>query len=279
MAEILINDITLHYTSIAAAKEMSGLRIVLGAYADPGMWREACKGICYVKQLSYVPVVTANADRSDAEFGLDGSDTELRHWTAQSSAPVMIWNDERPRSTWIEQLYLAERLAPEPSLIPADAADRVQMFGLANELCGENGFGWMGRLLLVDMGMEPLDQTSAEYSFWRRFGQKYGLSAAALEAAPIRMAEILQLLDRQLAAEQARGRRFFFGDRLSALDIYWATFLGLIEPLPEAQCPMASFFRPLYTNHHPVVRAALSPRLITHRAFIYENFLELPVVF
>jgi hypothetical protein len=42
---------------------------------------------------------------------------------------------------------------------------------------------------------------------------------------------------------------------------------------------MASFFRPLYTNHHPVVRAALSPRLIAHRAFIYENFLELPVVF
>lgn len=279
MAEISINDITLQYASIAAAKEMNGLRIVLGAYADPGMWREACKGICHVKQLPYVPVVTANAGRSDTEFGLDGSDTELRHWTAQSSAPVMIWNDERPRSTWIEQLYLVERLAPEPSLIPTDAADRVQMFGLANELCGENGFGWMGRLMLVDMGMEPLDQTSAEYSFWRRFGQKYGLSAAAIEAAPIRMAEILQLLDRQLAAEQARGRRFFFGDRLSALDIYWATFLGLIEPLPEAQCPMASFFRPLYTNHHPIVRAALSPRLIAHRAFIYENFLELPVVF
>lgn len=279
MAEISINDITLEYASIAAAREMSGLRIVLGAYADPGMWREACKGICHVKKLSYVPVVTANAGRSDTEFGLDGSDTELREWTAQSSAPVMVWNDERPRSTWIEQLYLAERLAPEPSLIPSDLKDRIAMFGLANELCGENGFGWMGRLMLVDMGMEPLDKSSAEYSFWRRFGQKYGLSDAALQEAPQRMAAILHALDDQLAGEQARGRRFFFGDRLSALDIYWATFLGLIEPLPEAQCPMASFFRPLYTNHHPVVRAALSPRLIAHRAFIYENFLELPVVF
>ena len=42
---------------------------------------------------------------------------------------------------------------------------------------------------------------------------------------------------------------------------------------------MASFFRPLYTNHHPVVRAALTPRLVDHREFIYREYLELPVVF
>ena len=279
MAEIKIDDIKLRYASIAEARRLPGLRIVLGAYADPGMWREACKGICHVKQLAYTPVVTASAGRADSEFGLDGADSELFEWTAQSSAPVMIWNDERPRSTWVEQLYLAERLAPTPSLIPERAEDRVAMFGLANELCGENGFGWMGRLLLVDMGMEPLVKEGAEYNFWRRFGQKYGLSDAALAAAPGRMADILTLLDQQLASEQARGHRFFFGNRLSALDIYWATFLGLIEPLPEELCPMASFFRPLYTNHHPVIRAALSARLIAHRDCIYREFLELPVVF
>lgn len=277
--EIKLDDIRLPYASIADARRMSGLRIVLGAYADPGMWREACKGICHVKQLAYTPVVTASAGRSDAEFGLDGADAELREWTAQSSAPVMIWNDERPRSTWIEQLYLAERLAPTPSLIPADPHDRVTMFGLANELCGENGFGWMGRLMLVDIGMEPLVKEGPEWNFWRRFGQKYGLSDAALAAAPGRMAECLQLLDAQLARAQAEGGRYFFGDQLTALDIYWATFLGMIDPLPEELCPMASFFRPLYTNTHPVVRAALSQRLIDHRLFIYERHLELPVVF
>ncbi len=277
--EIDINDIRLEYTSIAQARQMPGLRIVLGAYADPGMWREACKGICHVKKLAYTPVVTANAGRSDAEFGLDGADSELREWTAQSSAPVMIWNDERPRSTWIEQLYLAERLAPTPALIPSSPTERVLMFGLANELCGELGFGWMGRLALVAMGMEPLVKDGPEYSFWRRFGQKYGLSDEALDAAPGRMADCLTLLDALLAREQAAGNRYFIGGRLSALDIYWATFLGLIEPLPEDLCPMASFFRPLYTNHHPVVRAALSQRLIDHRLFIYEQHLELPVVF
>jgi len=279
MSEVSINDIKLHYVSIAEARNLPGLRIVLGAYADPGMWREACKGICYAKGLSYTPVVTANAGSSDTEFGLNGTDRELREWTAQSSAPVMVWNDERPRSTWIEQLHLAERLAPEPSLIPRDVEDRVRMFGLAHELCGENGFGWMGRLMLVDIGMEPLAKDGPEYNFWLRFGQKYGLSAEAIAAAPGRMAECLTALDTQLATEQARGHRFFFGNALSALDIYWATFLGLIDPLPEEQCPMASFFRPLYTNTHPVVRAALSARLIAHREFIYREFLELPVVF
>jgi hypothetical protein len=56
----------------------------------------------------------------------------LYEWTAQRSAPVAIWNDERPRSTWIEQLYLAERLQPFPALIPASIADRALMFGYAN---------------------------------------------------------------------------------------------------------------------------------------------------
>jgi len=278
-SELDINDIRLPYVSIAEARRLPGLRIVLGAYTDPGMWREACKGICYVKQLAYTPVVTANAGRSDAGFGLDGADTELREWTAQSSAPVMIWHDERPRSTWIEQLYLAERLAPEPALIAATPEDRVRMFGLANELCGENGFGWMGRLALVAIGMEPLAKEGPEYSFWRRFGQKYGLTDEALRAAPARMADILTLLDTQLAQAEAAGSRYFIGGRLSALDIYWATFLGLIDPLPEALCPMASFFRPLYTNRDPVIRAALSPRLIAHRDFVYRTHLELPVVF
>lgn len=277
--EIGINDITLKYTNIAEARRLTGLRIVLGAYADPGMWREACKGICHVKKLDYVPVVAASAGRSDAEFGLDGADAELFAWTAQSSAPVMVWNDERPRSTWIEQLYLAERLAPTPSLIPEDPEDRVRMFGLAHELCGEQGFGWMGRLMLVDIGMAPLAKDGPEWNFWRRFGRKYGLSPDAIAAAPKRMADCLRLLDAQLARGQATGGRYFFGAKLSALDIYWATFLGLIDPLPEDLCPMATFFRPLYTNRHPVVRAALSERLIAHRMFVYREHLELPVVF
>jgi len=127
--KIAVTDVKLKYATIQEAKTMSGLRLILGANTVPGPWREACKGMFYVKGVPYTPVASA---------GQDGSQRELGEWTAQTSAPVAIWNDERPRSTWIEQLYLAERLQPEPALIPANADDRVIMFGLINEIAGEN---------------------------------------------------------------------------------------------------------------------------------------------
>src|SRR5262245_17913588 len=132
MAETIgLLDVKLTYASLEEAKKLSGLRLILGAYAIPGPWREACKSIFYVKKIPYTHTTAA---------GKDGSDRELREWTAQLSAPVAIWNDERPRSTWIEQLYLAERLQPNPPLIPSNIEDRTLMFGYCNEICGETGF-------------------------------------------------------------------------------------------------------------------------------------------
>jgi hypothetical protein len=63
------------------------------------------------------------------------------------------------------------------------------------------------------------------------------------------------------------------------LDVYWATFTALIQPLPPELCPMATAFRAFYTEKNPVVLAALSPLLLAHRDFIYQQYLELPVVF
>ena len=94
--KIAVNDVKLKYTSLADARKMDGLRLILGEVAVPGPWREACKGIFHVKKIPFTPVASA---------GADGSQRELIEWTAQASAPVAIWNDERPRSTWIEQLY------------------------------------------------------------------------------------------------------------------------------------------------------------------------------
>ena len=116
---IEFTDIKLDYVTIAQARKMSGLRIVLGAYAIPGPWRESCKGVFYVKGLKYTPVRSANEGASDLAIGMHDTQSELQAWSGQSSAPVVAWNDERPRSTWIDQLNLAERLQPEPPLIPA----------------------------------------------------------------------------------------------------------------------------------------------------------------
>ena len=138
---IELTDTHLSYASIADARSMTGLRLVLGNYAIPGPWREACKSLYYVKGIAYTAVVTGNAGASDAAMGMQGTQSELMAWTGQSSQPVAVCNDERPRSSWIDQLNLAERLQPATPLIPAVLADRMLMFGLVNEIAGEYGLG------------------------------------------------------------------------------------------------------------------------------------------
>jgi hypothetical protein len=268
--KIAVTDVKLKYATIQEAKTMPGLRLILGAGAVPGPWREACKGIFYVKRVPYTPVASA---------GQDGSQRELLEWTAQTSAPVAIWNDERPRSTWIEQLYLAERLQPEPALIPANADDRVMMFGLINEIAGENGLGWQRRHLLLNSTIGNPDTDQRTKDFWRRFGGKYLFSEEAAAAAPLRVASILKFLAERLDRQKARGSRFFIDDKLSAVDIYWATFSALIRPLPPELCPMATSFREMYTERNPLIVEATAPSLMEHRDFIYSEYLELPVVF
>ena len=270
MAAIGLDAITIDYASIEDAKKMSRLRLVLGNYAVPGPWREACKGLFYVKKIPYTPVVAAS---------LDGNDTALREWTAQSSAPVAVWNDEPPRSKWFEQLALAERLEPNPSLIPDNIEDRMRMFGYCNEICGEQGYAWSKRLMMVHSMLANPDVDEGTKAFWAGFGNKYGYSPEAAKAAPERMATVVGSLASQLEQQQARGSRFFIVNQLSALDIYWATFAALVQPLSEELCPMATAFRAFYVTTEPVVVAALAPALLEQRDFIYQEYLELPIVF
>ncbi len=279
MENIELTDIKLDYVGIEEARNMSGLRLILGAYAVPGPWRESCKALFYVKGLDYTSAHTANLGRDDFEFGMDHSASMLEQWTAQPSAPVAVWNDERPRASWIDQLYLAERLNPEPPLIPEDLTDRASMMGLIHLNCGEEGLGWYGRHCIVKNALAELPPDDAWYGRLRLIGEKYRYTPAAGDAAPQRVAAVLNHLDAQLESQQKAGKRFFIGDRLSALDTYWACFAGVLNPLPPDLCPMATSYRPAYTNTDPTIAAALSQRLLDHRQFIYEEYLELPIVF
>lgn len=273
------DDISLEYVSIAAAREMNGLRLVLGAYAIPGPWREACKGLFDVKGIPYTAVRASNVGASEVDFGRAGTHSELIAWTAQSSAPVAVWNNERPRSAWLDQLNLAERLSAQPRLIPTDIGERSQMFGLINELAGENGLGWNRRWYLVHRALTSLAPDNEEYAFWRVLGDKYLYTPAAGAGAVARMVEIITTLDRQLAGQTAAGRDYLLGTQFSALDIYWATFCAVLQPLPAPLCPMASSYRPAYTNDNSAVARALTPALLRHRDRVYHDHLPLPVVF
>jgi glutathione S-transferase len=255
------------FVDLEQAIDMPGLRLVLIS-TTPSPWGEAVKGFFHVKKIAYVPV--------RHPMGKDQS--LLRKWTAQESAPVAVYNDERPRSTWPEQLYLAERLSPDPPLIPANLEERVRMFGWCNELAGENGLGWSRREIIFARGMAAAQPDDPRTAQTRAMARKYNYSAAAAQTASRRIAEILRGLSALLAGQQARGREFLIGDRLSALDIMWAAFAALVKPLPEELCPLPRGLRAGFTNDDPEVDAAASPALMAHRDFIYRQYLELPLL-
>lgn len=249
---------------IEQARRASGLRIVTLAYI-PSPWGEALKGILHIKQLPHARV-----------SHVFGSPTQtLKEWTAQDSFPIIAWNDERPRTTWIEQLYLAERLAPTPRLIPERLEDRILMLGYCNEICGENGIGWTERLRGVHEGLTKPGGDPAGVSAY--LGKKYGYTPENGQRATERIVSNLTTLAARLEQQKTRGSRFFIGDSLSAMDVYWATFSNMMKPLPPELCRMPGMVREMFTATEPAIVAALKPILIEHRDFIFENYLELPV--
>jgi glutathione S-transferase len=106
---------------------------------------------------------------------------------------------------------------------------------------------------------------------------QYGYSRQAALAASARVASILRLFSARLRAQREAGSAFLLGDRLSALDIYWAAFAGLVEPLPPEYCPMSEAMRGQYTAAEPILREALDPALLEHRDAIYREYLEFPI--
>jgi glutathione S-transferase len=255
-----------NFISVAEARDMSGLRIVLTP-GIPGPWSESAKGIFGVKKLDYAWV----------EQVVGGENLDLIDWTAQATAPVAVWNDEPPRATWIEQLYLAERLAPEPKLIPDDFEDRMRMMSFCHELLGENGFVWSRRLQILHPTMTNPEAPPEAQAFATYFADKYLYEASRAEKAPEHAAGFLRSLAAQLGTQKAKGSKFLIGDQLSALDIYWAACATIVQPLPHEQCPMTDDFRTMYSTVGPVIEAAIDPALIEHRDFIYAEYLTLPL--
>jgi glutathione S-transferase len=253
------------YVEIEKAINLPGLRVVLPP-GIPGPWGEAVKGVLHVKKIPFIKVRHDRVDYS-----------ALTRWTLQASTPVLVYNDERPRSVWNDQINFAERLHPAPPLIPAGLDDRVLMFGLCNLLAGENGFGWTRRMMIVDGMLKASGTDEAARKASLAFGAKYGYSPEAAAAAPAKCAEMIAILAHRLERQHTVGSRFFIGDRISALDIYWAAFATLIKPLAHELCPMRQGMRKAYDCADPLILGATTPQLLAHRDFIYREYLELPV--
>jgi len=247
------------YVSVEEAIARKGLRMVVVSNV-PSPWGEAAKSILHLKAIDWVAVRLVY----DSE--------PLKQWAGQRTGPVAIYGDEPPRAGWAEILLLAERLAPAPSLIPADAAERAAMFGLAHEICGEGGLGWARRLQLVHAGLQKnggFSERVAQY-----LGRKYGYTPDTGAAATARVAALLRMLAERL---KTSGGRYYFGNALTAVDIYSATFMALFRPLPFEQCAMDAGSRAAMETRDPVTDAALDPILLRHRDMMYAEHLELPL--
>jgi glutathione S-transferase len=258
------------YIDIDEARTASGLRLVLTA-GVPGPWGEAAKGLFHVKKIAYAPV--------RQEGG--GENEQLRSWTGFDNAPQAILNDERPRLAYDELIHLAERLEPSPPLIPSDAGERAQMFGLLHEIAGEMGWAWCRRLQLFAPLLEaPKGKLpEAVTAPIERMGAKYGYSPQVAQEANRRVPQILTFLSSTLRDQRNAGRDFLVGERLSAADIYWATFAAMLSPLSAELCPMTDVMRTAYTVTDESTLAAADPILLEHRDRIYEQHLQLPIEF
>ena len=77
--------------------------------------------------------------------------------------------------------------------------------------------------------------------------------------------------------EQRRAGPYYLGSRLSAVDIYSATFMGMFMPLPESQCAMHPAARAAFEWVDEETLAAIDPLLMEHRDMMYSRHLDLPL--
>ncbi len=256
---------TLRYVELAEARAARGVRMV-ALSALPSPWTEAAKGIFHVKEI---PVLCVRHRRGDGD---------QIAWTGLQNAPAVFFDDEPPRDGWAEILLRAEQLGGKVSLIPADPAARARFFGLAHEICGEDGLAWSTRLIMLHGSFSSNGARSFPLRVAQYLAPSYGYAPDRIDRAHRRVREVLGVLDETLAASRAAGHTYLMGAELTALDIYLAAFLTPIVGVTALECPaMLEAVRPAFAYLGEEVGSELPPALAAHRRRIYGDHLPWPI--
>ena len=250
------------YVSVEDAIARRGLRMVVLSKV-PSPWGEAAKGIFHIKGVDFTAV------------RLVYDDPALKAWAGQQSAPVALYDDEPPRSGWAEILMLAERLAPQPALLPLEPNARGSAVLLAEKVCGQGGLGWCRRLQLVHAGLTNAGGFASRVAGY--LGGKYGYDATEAEQYTPRVVGLLGELAGILRSRRDAGETYYLGEELSAVDVYSAAFMALFRPLPQEQCDMHAGLRAAFEWLDPETARALDPVLLEHRDMMYARHLQLPL--
>jgi glutathione S-transferase len=253
----------MEYLTVAQAREMGGLRLVLST-GSPGPWGISARALFDVRGVPFTPVRQEIMQPNE----------ELVAWTGRRNAPVAVYEDEPAVDNWLDIAMLAERLGTGPSLFPDDPIDRALAVGFSAEICGAGGFGWSRRLTMTAPdSLVPENQPSVH----NQVMQGYGMRADALRQAPARIVGILNGLVKQLRRQSDARSDYLVGKRLGACDLHWACFSTLVAPLAPEHCAMPDYLRAMFTNVPDEIRNALDPILIGHRDRIWERHIGLPL--
>ena len=259
-AALAISVFMMRFVDLETARASRGLRMALITNV-PSLWSDAARAMATAKELDCLAV----------EF--DPRDETIQRWTGCPNAPVALFKDELPRTGWAEILSLLERLGGAMSLVPESAADRVAMFGLSREVCGDMGVASIRRLLLIHASFTTDGAEGFATPVAKFLARRYGYSAEWIAPARRRFVEILRVLDDTLSRS---GGPYFFGAQLTALDFYWAAALGSILPLPDSVRPIAPSLRPVFERLEEDLAAAVTPALRAHRDRIAPRWIALP---
>lgn len=254
----------MEYVKVEDARNKPGLRLAL-TMGVPGPWSQSAKYVFEYKSIPFLAVGQKGAQ----------DNPELFEWIGHRNAPVAVYNDEAPRVGWYEIIMLAERLAPEPALLPAGSAARAEMFGLITEIASPGGLAWQRRLQMIDLMRAASEEPKAR-RIPDTLAGRYGHNRAAAEQAGAVCADILATLADKLRGQAARGSDYFVGDGFTAADLYWACFSQLVAPMAEDINPMPARLRGPYTAPDALT---IDPILLKHRDAMYARHLSLPLDF
>jgi hypothetical protein len=245
------------YVDLETARAARGVRIVtLGGVPSP--WSEAAKALFHVKRIPALGVRLLPGDK------------ELKAWTRASNAPAVIFDDDPARTHWADILELAERLPGAVSLVPEATADRLLHIGLAHEVMGENGLLWAARVVGVHVSLTTDGARGFPVPVARHLGARYGYAPHLVDDARRRLIQAFGTLRGALA----RGP-YYFGERLTALDLYSAAAMNIFAPPPDELCPMLPLVRAGFESMRGDVE--VPKELVAHRDLVYARHLELPI--
>src|SRR3984893_8950093 len=252
------------WLTLQQALATPGLRLAPVRAGLPSPWSEFARSCFHVKRIPYSLV-----DARDADRGL----TSIRTLTGQESLPVVFWNDERPRSNWLDQLVLAERISLQPRLLPDDPFERAKVVGLIAELCSEAGFGWHRRVMMIARLLTEPTFGERERGIGRYLSKKYQRNTDSVEGSTKHCEEIVATF----AGLRAAGHDYLLGSSLTALDLALAAFATMSQTLSEDLVPMNPRCRDLYRWIPSVTPRHTVEALLSFRERIYRDWLPLPV--